>query len=217
MMVIPGVGLSRQAGSAQRPIPSEAFPRLGRSRMFRRRTPRRPSRSPMPGETWQNPGHLRWTGLNIGTLSSSLLFETQPKGHLGVAVPQQTQARQSRRRHLEVGRTPARQVQGVRVSKYRPADHRDPAPGERADQVAGPEDHATWQFKALMQNKPEALAVDWTHRHYVKEDEYIPFGEDSPSRTAPSTVCAVFGWDRPRRISEPPEPARFKVLKNIKF
>jgi type I restriction enzyme M protein len=22
------------------------------------------------------------------------------------------------------------------------------------------------------------LAVEWTHRHYVKDDEYIPHGED---------------------------------------
>jgi type I restriction enzyme M protein len=29
-----------------------------------------------------------------------------------------------------------------------------------------------------MKDGPEVLAVDWTHRHYVKDDEYIPHGED---------------------------------------
>jgi type I restriction enzyme M protein len=42
----------------------------------------------------------------------------------------------------------------------------------------GPKDNAARQFKALMEDKPQVLAVDWTHRHYVKDDEYIPFGED---------------------------------------
>jgi type I restriction enzyme M protein len=41
-----------------------------------------------------------------------------------------------------------------------------------------PKDNAAKKFKTLMEDKPEILAVEWTHRHYVKDDEYIPHGED---------------------------------------
>jgi type I restriction enzyme M protein len=41
-----------------------------------------------------------------------------------------------------------------------------------------PKDNAANKFKALMDEKPEILEIEWTHRHYVKDDEYIPFGED---------------------------------------
>lgn len=41
-----------------------------------------------------------------------------------------------------------------------------------------PKDNAANKFKRLMENKPDVLAVEWTHRHYVKDDEYIPHGED---------------------------------------
>ena len=42
----------------------------------------------------------------------------------------------------------------------------------------GHKDNAAKKFKELMAGDPEVLAVEWTHRHYVKDDEYIPHGED---------------------------------------
>jgi type I restriction enzyme M protein len=41
-----------------------------------------------------------------------------------------------------------------------------------------PEANASNAYKAFMENGPEILSVEWTHRHYVKDDEYIPYGED---------------------------------------
>lgn len=41
-----------------------------------------------------------------------------------------------------------------------------------------PKDSAAKKFKTLMADDPKVLAVDWTHRHYVKDDEYIPYGDD---------------------------------------
>lgn len=41
-----------------------------------------------------------------------------------------------------------------------------------------PKDNAAKKFKALMEDRPEIVSVEWTHRHYVKDDEYIPYGED---------------------------------------
>ena len=42
----------------------------------------------------------------------------------------------------------------------------------------GPKDNAAKKFKELMEDNPEIISVEWTHRHYVKDDEYIPQGEE---------------------------------------
>ncbi|OGW33029.1 MAG: restriction endonuclease subunit M [Nitrospirae bacterium GWC2_56_14] len=41
-----------------------------------------------------------------------------------------------------------------------------------------PKDNAAKKYKELRENKSEILSVEWTHRHYVKDDEYIPHGEN---------------------------------------
>ncbi|WP_378957057.1 N-6 DNA methylase [Pelosinus sp. sgz500959] len=51
--------------------------------------------------------------------------------------------------------------------------------GEKAvTLVLTPMDNIAKKFKELMDDKPEILAIEWTHRHYLKDDEYIPYGED---------------------------------------
>jgi type I restriction enzyme M protein len=51
--------------------------------------------------------------------------------------------------------------------------------GERVEALlVKPKDNAAGKFKELMEGKPEILGVEWTHRHYVQDDEYIPHGED---------------------------------------
>jgi type I restriction enzyme M protein len=42
----------------------------------------------------------------------------------------------------------------------------------------GPKDNATKKFKELLKDNPKIVSVEWTHRHYVKDDEYIPHGDD---------------------------------------
>jgi len=44
--------------------------------------------------------------------------------------------------------------------------------------VLKPADSVAKKFKAALGDKPEILSVEWTHRHYVQDDEYIPQGED---------------------------------------
>jgi type I restriction enzyme M protein len=39
-------------------------------------------------------------------------------------------------------------------------------------------DNAAKKFKAALGDRPEILSAEWTHRHYVQDDEYIPHGED---------------------------------------
>ena len=41
-----------------------------------------------------------------------------------------------------------------------------------------PADSAAKSLKAALGDKPEVLSIEWTHRHYVQDDEYIPHGED---------------------------------------
>jgi type I restriction enzyme M protein len=41
-----------------------------------------------------------------------------------------------------------------------------------------PADNAASQIKKLLGTDAETVSVDWTHRHYVKDDEYIEFGQD---------------------------------------
>jgi type I restriction enzyme M protein len=44
--------------------------------------------------------------------------------------------------------------------------------------VLEPADSAAGKLKATLGDRPEILAVEWTHRYYVQDDEYIPHGED---------------------------------------
>lgn len=44
--------------------------------------------------------------------------------------------------------------------------------------VLKPEDSAAKTLKAALGDKPEILSVEWMHRDYVQDDEYIPHGED---------------------------------------
>jgi type I restriction enzyme M protein len=38
-----------------------------------------------------------------------------------------------------------------------------------------PDDNAAKKFKALLVDDPQIISVEWTHRHYVQDDEYIPY------------------------------------------
>lgn len=41
-----------------------------------------------------------------------------------------------------------------------------------------PDENAASKLRAIIAKNESVVRVDWTHRHYVKEDEYVPFGED---------------------------------------
>ncbi|CBK42212.1 putative Type I restriction-modification system, N-6 adenine-specific DNA methylase [Nitrospira defluvii] len=69
----------------------------------------------------------------------------------------------------------------------------------RKEQIAtlslGPKDNATKVFKALMTNGPEILTVEWTHRHYVKDDEYIPHGENIEAFLKREIARPIILWE----------------------
>jgi len=58
----------------------------------------------------------------------------------------------------------------------------------------GPKDNTAKNFKALMADKPEVLAVECTHRHYVKDDEYIPLGEDIEAFLKREIAKPIIRW-----------------------
>ena len=59
----------------------------------------------------------------------------------------------------------------------------------------GPRDNAAKKFKSLMEDNPEVLAVEWTHRHYVKDDEYIPYGEDIEAFLKREIAKPIIRWE----------------------
>jgi type I restriction enzyme M protein len=59
----------------------------------------------------------------------------------------------------------------------------------------GPRDNAAKKFKALMEGNPEVLAVEWTHRHYVKDDEYISYGDDIEAFLKREIAKSIIRWE----------------------
>ncbi|MBM4305847.1 MAG: SAM-dependent DNA methyltransferase [Deltaproteobacteria bacterium] len=62
-----------------------------------------------------------------------------------------------------------------------------------------PKDNAAKKFKELMEGKPEILDVEWTHRYYVQDDEYIPHGEDIEAFLKREIAKPIIRWkDNPQ-------------------
>ena len=76
------------------------------------------------------------------------------------------------------------------------------------------------KFKALMEGKPEVVEVTWTHRHYVKDDEYIPHGENIEEFLKREIAKPIIRWQDSPQLGyeilpnkyfyryEPPTPAK---------
>jgi type I restriction enzyme M protein len=68
--------------------------------------------------------------------------------------------------------------------------------GEKVETLAlTPKDNAASKFKALMEAKPEIVSVEWTHRHYVQDDEYIPHGEDIEAFLKREIAKPIIRWE----------------------
>ncbi len=84
----------------------------------------------------------------------------------------------------------------------------------------GPKDNAVKKFKAMMDEKPEVLSVEWTHRHYIKDDEYIPHGEDIEAFLKREIAKPIIRWEDSPQLGyeilpnkyfyryQPPTPAK---------
>jgi type I restriction enzyme M protein len=73
-----------------------------------------------------------------------------------------------------------------------------------------PKDDSAKKFKALMTDEPEIISVAWTHRHYVKDDEYIPYGEDIETFLKREIAKPIIRWE------DSPQPG-YEILPNKYF
>jgi len=83
-----------------------------------------------------------------------------------------------------------------------------------------PKDNAAKKFKELMEGKPEILGIEWTHHHYVQDDEYIPHGEDIEAFLKREIAKPIIRWKDSSQLGyeilpnkyfyryQPPTPAK---------
>ena len=81
-------------------------------------------------------------------------------------------------------------------------------------------DNAAKKFKAALDDRPEILSVEWTHRHYVQDDEYIPQGEDIEAFLKREIAKPIIRWEDSQQLGyeilpnkyfyryQPPTPAK---------
>ncbi len=55
-------------------------------------------------------------------------------------------------------------------------------------------DNAAKKFKEAMADADEVLSVEWTHRHYVQDDEYIPHGENLEAFLKREIAKPIIRW-----------------------
>jgi type I restriction enzyme M protein len=58
-----------------------------------------------------------------------------------------------------------------------------------------PADSTAKTLKATLGDKPEILSVEWTHRYYVSDDEYIPHGEDIAAFLKREIAKPIVRWE----------------------
>jgi type I restriction enzyme M protein len=86
--------------------------------------------------------------------------------------------------------------------------------------VLKPSDSATKKLKEALGERPEVLSVEWTHRHYVQDDEYIPHGEDIAAFLKREIAKPIIRWEDSPQLGyeflpnkyfysyQPPTPAK---------
>ena len=86
--------------------------------------------------------------------------------------------------------------------------------------VLKPADSAAKTLKAALGDKPVILSVEWTHRHYVLDDEYIPHGEDIAAFLTREIGKPIIHWEDSPQLGyeilpnkyfyryQPPTPAK---------
>ncbi len=83
-----------------------------------------------------------------------------------------------------------------------------------------PKDSAIKKFKSALDGRPEILSVEWTHRYYVQDDEYIPHGEDIEGFLKREIAKPIIRWEDSPQLGyeilpnkyfyryQPPTPAK---------
>ncbi|MBI4331582.1 MAG: SAM-dependent DNA methyltransferase [Chloroflexi bacterium] len=76
--------------------------------------------------------------------------------------------------------------------------------------VLTPGGDAAGKLKPLLAEGPEILSVEWTHPHYVADDEYIPYGEDIQAFLKREIAKPIIRW------KDSPQPG-YEILPNKYF
>ncbi|MHB1621012.1 MAG: type I restriction-modification system subunit M [Sulfuricella sp.] len=111
-----------------------------------------------------------------------------------------------------------------RVTFSSPRPQAGEGSGERVEQtveiVLKPSGSAAKKLKAALGDKPEIISVEWTHRHYVQDDEYIPHGEDIAEFLKREIAKPIIRWEDSPQLGyeilpnkyfyryQPPTPAK---------
>ncbi len=66
-----------------------------------------------------------------------------------------------------------------------------------------PKDNAAKKLKEALAGADETLAVEWTHRHYVQDDEYIPYGEDIAAFLTREIAKPIIRWEETKKDGKP--------------
>jgi type I restriction enzyme M protein len=66
-----------------------------------------------------------------------------------------------------------------------------------------PGDNAVKKLKALLEDGPEIAAVEWTHRHYVQDDECIPHGEEIQAFLEREIAKPIIRWEDAKKDGKP--------------
>jgi type I restriction enzyme M protein len=65
-----------------------------------------------------------------------------------------------------------------------------------------PKDNVAKKFKEAVADVDETLSVEWTHRQYVQDDEYIPNGEDIEAFLKREIAKPIIRWEETKKNSE---------------
>ncbi len=86
--------------------------------------------------------------------------------------------------------------------------------------VLKPTDSAAKKLKVALGDRPEILSGEWTHRHYVQDDEYIPHGEEIEAFLKREIAKPIIRWEDSPQLGyeilpnkyfyryQPPTPAK---------
>ena len=96
---------------------------------------------------------------------------------------------------------------------------------ETIELVLTAKDNASRKFKSTFPNGTEIISVEWTHRHYVQDDEYIPYGEDIETFLKREIAKPIIHWEDSPQLGyeilpnkyfyryQPPTPAKDLLAK----
>jgi len=86
--------------------------------------------------------------------------------------------------------------------------------------VLKPKDKVPKTLKDALGDEPDVLSVEWTHRHYVEDDEHIPYGENIAAFLEREIAKPIIRWEDSPQLGyeilpnkhfykyQPPTPAK---------